>query len=170
MMFQASNRYRLAVAALDTSQQLWSALDDLVVEGFTGAQLCVLSSRSALDAIAPPHVRCKTDRNELVRLFETLAAFQPGDEGSRTDATSASALDAPCASRNAPATHLDSEGCKLLRRHLENFRTEIEGGAFVLLVSSGNVEQHAQASKVLLKHSSSRVRVCEFTRTSSARR
>ena len=166
-MFQSSNRYRLAVAALDTSQQLWSALDDLVVEGFAGAQLCVLSSRSALDAIAPPHGCCKTDRDELVRLFETLAAFQPGDEGGRTDARSAAPLDASFASRSAAETHLDAEGRTLLRRHLENFRTEIEGGAFVLLVSSGNVEQHAQSSKVLLKHSSSRVRVCEFTRNSS---
>lgn len=56
----------------------------------------------------------------------------------------------------------------LLPDHLRYFQGELENGAIVLVVSSATDDQHAKASKILLKHSTSRIKVCEFTRTPEA--
>ena len=65
-------------------------------------------------------------------------------------------------------TDLDPVPFEFLPDHLEYFEAELEDGAIVLVVSSATDDQQAKASKILLKHSKSRIKVCEFTRASEA--
>lgn len=54
----------------------------------------------------------------------------------------------------------------LIPDHVRSFEADLDGSAIILMVSSDTDEQHSKASKVLLKHSRSRIKVCEFTRAS----
>lgn len=63
---------------------------------------------------------------------------------------------------------IDALPSELLPVHLDGFEADLEDGAIVLIVSSTTDEQHGNASKILLKHSKSRIKVCEFTRASEA--
>ena len=140
------------MAAFRDPEQLRGALDELVFEAFTRAQLWLVSSPSALDAIT----------SQPDALYSAVHLVD--DVGGLTDLPGAGygALMTTAADDDP-----DRAKFSVSQRLLANFKPQIAEGALVLIVSSATPNQQDRASKILLQHSSTAITIHEFTRLHS---
>ncbi len=148
------------MAAFRDPEKLRGALDELVFEAFTRAQLWLVSSPSTLDAIAsqPGHYRSElVALVSPVRLVDDVGGItaSPGDVFAALLTAAADADPDPAMSSVPP-------------RLLASFKPQIAEEALVLIVSSATPHQQDRASKILLQHSSNPITIHEFTRVALA--
>ena len=144
-------RYRLATAAFHEPSELWAALNDLVREGFTSSDLCLVGAPSTIErfvASGEPSIKA----HETKRAFGDLVAFQlPNSVGQ---------VVASCATIFEWLVTAEAGG---RLSSLGAYKQQIAEGGAVLIVSSASTEQHDRASKALLRYSADPISVDEFT-------
>ena len=144
-------RYRLATTAFREPSELRAALSNLIREGFSSSDLCLVGAPSTIErfvASGEPSVEAQ----ETKRTFGDLVAFQLPN--------SAGQVVASCATIFEWLVTAEGRGRLSL---LGAFKQQIAEGAAVLIVSSASTEQHDRASKALLRYSAGPISVDEFT-------
>jgi hypothetical protein len=157
---EGSATYRISILVFDTPSRLWGAMADLLDNGLSSDQFCLVGRPSTLEALKAP--------NELARSV--------GDKFSGQG----SAQDTPI--------HMDGEGGLVARRGSPTLAlfsrsafasscfdwmqeelskklvVHAEGGAIILMVSAFTAQQHALTGRILLRHGRHDLQTHEFTR------
>jgi hypothetical protein len=165
-MLDSTPTYRIVMTAFPEFQTLWCVLDDLVVEGFTAAQLCLLSSRFQMAANFPPYCSASASRDELAKLLKMVAAIRPVDEGDILPSLSTAVREMFLSGQPSIAMTSNLASRWLASRRLKDLNAQIRDGALILLASSTTPDQQRRAARVVLKYSSHAIFACEFTRAS----
>ena len=151
LMTAGPRRHRLATAAFREPSQLRAALSDLIREGLTSSDLCLVGAPSTVERIVAagePSIRA----HETKRAFGDLVAFQlPNSVGQVVSS---------CATIFEWLVAAEARGRLSL---LGAYKQQIAEGGAVLIVSSASTEQHDRASKALLRYSAGPISVDEFT-------
>lgn len=160
-MDDANNTFRLAIGVFYEAQRLASATEQLLADGVTAAEMCVVGTRQAIDALAPvastpsagdglrgpsgqlraiaPHVNglelVATDGQLLRRLLEHTEASESGN----------------------PAAHN-----WLLPDLFGSLTDHLRAGAVALLVSASDFGLQRRGSRILLRNTAHTVQTHEF--------
>lgn len=156
-------RYRLSILVFDDAARLWRALSDLLEQGLTPAQVCLVGLRETLEELHLPedHGRGNTDgvADQLAKVLQAtevrLRREGHADLAARCGAQT-EALLGRSASTTGPFRWLRNELGKTLTAQAEN-------GAVMLLVSASSAEQQSETARLLLRHGQHALKTHEFT-------
>ena len=171
-MDPGADQYRLAIAAFDDPESLWSAIRTLVGAGFSAEQFCLVALATKLAVITLPERIPGAPRDLLEAMARNVEDWPNSSNGSTGDGqmgagdrivatagqVSRSLLPAPSAG--------DGDGGQRQGHISDQHRSELEAhvlqGAIVLVVKSSNPAQQWMSTRTLLDHSSHSVKTYEF--------
>lgn len=164
-MGKGSAKSRLVIAVFDGGEGLHLALSDLLDLGFAVRQMAVVGPVHALDVVRNDNERRQAFANEVAAILENVEKTSLKIGSSIVVVTRNSlwqkigSLGAANSDEFITANWMDPQLRADLARHIRE-------GAVVLGVSAETSDQQRQSTRVLLRHSSSRVQTHEFSRAS----
>lgn len=151
-------RYRISLLAFDEAEVLVRAAHDLILNGFTASQFCMLGSSDRLEAA---HVQKGGDG--LGRALADLWSKPP----SHLKLPGTQAVAMRCGDRAASLFETLEPDVKVpewIRPELSrSISSSVGQGRTILLVASGSAKQHALGARLLLRHGKYDLQTHEFS-------
>lgn len=162
-MDDASNTFRLAIGVFYEAQRLASAMGELLADGVTAAELCLVGTRQAIEALAPIASAAAVvgdGRGPAAAQVRPLAPHVNGLELFATDGQLLCSLleHTEASDSGSSATHN-----WLLPDLFGGLTDHLRGGALALLVSAADFGRQRRGSRILLRNTAHTVQTHEFT-------